>query len=92
MIYYDCTNDVCMAHCFSCCTVESDLLIKGSEKHDWYKIFLVDTCYRILFLSYCVLFGQGPRNPDTYEKVKLPKAYSIQKNLIIGGAYVQINI
>ena len=56
------------------------------------KYFLLILAIGILFLSYCVLLGQGPRNPDTYEKVKLPKAYSIQKNLIIGGAYVQINI
>ena len=56
------------------------------------KYFLLILAIGILSLSYCVLFGQGLRNPDTYEKVKLSKAYSIQKSLIIGGAYVQINI
>ena len=43
------------------------------------KYFLLILAIGILFLSYCVLLGQGPRNPDTYEKVKLPKDSKLQK-------------
>jgi len=50
MIYYDCTNDVCMAHCFSCCTVESDLLIRGAKSMIGTKYFLL-----ILAIEYCSL-------------------------------------
>lgn len=33
----------------------------------------------MLLLSYGVLLGQGPHNPDTYEKVKLPKDSKLKK-------------
>lgn len=46
---------------------------------DFGKYFVLVFGISILLLSYCVLLGQGPHNPDTYEKVKLPKDSKLQK-------------